>query len=135
MSDIFRQVNINAPDISGYPGPTHSYIALMDSGASISVISEEMAEEMGVDVFAGRARLGGRSYKRARLYITLEGEDCSEQRIDAVVSTRIARKAGPKAQMILGHDYFQKANTIIAYTKDPRHLVSCLSYSKKKRRH
>jgi len=95
--------------------------ALIDTGASASVITRTLAELAGAEVMPGLKKLHGRLRDGAFMAVRLTG--CGPSPHVVVVDDQLAAEAAPDAFMILGHDYLQDNRARIDYANGD--LVTC----------
>jgi predicted aspartyl protease len=92
--------------------------ALIDTGATITIISRTIAELAGAVIVSDLQILHGRSQDGALMAIKLASPGCRRSTHLVVVDDRSAATAGPRAFMILGHDYLRKNHAQIDYTDE-----------------
>jgi hypothetical protein len=95
--------------------------AIVDTGATASVITQAIADLAGAEVIPGLRTYQGRSCNGALMVLRLAG--CKPSYHMVVVDDRLAASAGPQAFMILGHDYLQDNRARIDYGNGE--VVSC----------
>lgn len=98
--------------------------AIVDTGATVTVVSRSLAELAGAEIVPGVQILHGRPRDAAWMVIRLNVPGCRRSKQLVVVDDRVAASAGPRAFMILGHDYLRSNNAQISYDND-KGLVSC----------
>lgn len=81
--------------------------ALVDTGATVSVVSQALAEKLGATVLPGQFSLDAARYAGSTFEMQLVARGCRPVRKQIVVDDGLAAKAAPKAQMILGTDHMQ----------------------------
>ena len=96
--------------------------ALVDTGATATVIPRYLAALAGARVVPGLRHMQRRPYDGAMVALRVEG--CPVSPHVAVVSDRLASRAKPAAEIILGHDYLQDNRVRIDY-EDRRPGVTC----------
>ena len=97
--------------------------ALIDTGATVTIISRTLAELAGAEIVPDLQILHGRPHDGALLAIKLASPGCGRSEHLVVVDDRRAATAGPHAFMILGSDYLQDHCVRIDYANGI--LVSC----------
>ena len=97
--------------------------AIVDTGATASVITRTLASLAGAEIIPGLRTYRGRSCDGALMVLRLAG--CRPSYHMVVVDDRLAATAEPSAYMILGHDYLQDNRARIDY--DDGELVTCPS--------
>lgn len=134
MGDLHRRVTLCALSTEGRRGTCRDYTALIDTGSTRTVIPRDVLDELGArPLLDVTMPLGRRRYPAVLLSVQLGAPHCAETAAVAIVSTEHARKAGPGARIILGHDYLQHAEATLAFTA-PRHRVSCPKSGRRRRR-
>jgi predicted aspartyl protease len=115
MGDIIRKATVHGvhfvreePEIAG----TETCDALLDTGATATVISARLARRIGAvavrrEVLFFSASAGDRRVPMAAVMLSLGG-GCKTHLIFAAVSNAIADDAGH--EVIVGHDYLQRAH-------------------------
>ena len=81
---------------------------VVDTGATISVISENAAKSIGAQLVRDAVSLDGVYHAIAIVEIRVDATGCGWRRWPVVVSNGLAARAGPDASMIVGHDYLQQ---------------------------
>ena len=89
--------------------------ALVDTGATVTIISRTLAELAGAEIVSDLQILHGRPRDGALMAIKLAAPGCSRSVHLVVVDDRRAETAGPRAFMILGNDYLQNNRARIDY--------------------
>lgn len=89
--------------------------ALIDTGATITIISRTLAKLAGAQIVSGSQILHGRSHDGALLAVKLDAPGCGQSTLFVVVDDRAAATAGPRAFMLIGHDYLQNNHARIDY--------------------
>lgn len=128
MGDIVKKVKICGLSRSGKllkPNrPARDWpevLALVDTGATASVITRAFADLAGAEVIPGLRTHQGRACDGALMVIHLDG--CRPSYHMVIVDDQLAKAAEPNAFMILGHDYLQDNRARIDY--DNGEVVSC----------
>lgn len=98
--------------------------AIVDTGATVTIVSRAIAELAGAEIVPGLQILHGRPRAATWIAIRLDVPGCRRSKQLVVVDDRVAASAGPRAFMILGHDYLRSNSTQINYAND-KGLVSC----------
>jgi hypothetical protein len=99
--------------------------ALVDTGATCTIITRTLAELAGAEILPNAQILHGRPRDAAWMIVQLKAPGCHRSKHLVVVDDRVAATAGPRAFMILGHDYLRARRARIDYGSD--HLLSCPS--------
>lgn len=95
--------------------------ALVDTGATSSVITRTLAELAGAKIMPGTKTFRGGLLDGAMVVIQVPG--CKPSYHHVVVDDGLAADAEPHAFMILGHDYLQDNRVRIDY--DNGEVVTC----------
>lgn len=95
--------------------------ALVDTGATSSVITRTLAELAGAKIMPDTKTFRGGLLDGAMVVIQLPG--CKPSYHHVVVDDELAASAEPHAFMILGHDYLQDNRVRIDY--DNGEIVTC----------
>jgi len=124
--DIVRKVKICGLSRSGralrHWSECPEVDALVDTGATATIISRALAELAGAEIMSNFQILHGRPQDAAWMTLQLDVPGCSRSKHLVVVSDRRAATAGPRAFMLLGHDYLHKHHVRIDYTADGSRL-------------
>lgn len=89
--------------------------ALVDTGATMTVISRRVAEDAGVVIAENRIETIQTAGGRVRYHpawVLLQAPDCKLLTLLVAVSDAAADRAD--AEIILGHDYMQRARMVVA---------------------
>jgi hypothetical protein len=128
MGDIVKTVKICGLAKSGeLLKPVHAtrdwpeVEALVDTGATASVITRTLAELAGAEIIPGLRTHKGQACDGALMVLQLAG--CKPSYHMVIVDDRLAASAEPQAFMILGHDYLQDQRARIDY--DNGEVVTC----------
>lgn len=117
--DIVRKVKLCGLSKSGKPlrpwRDCPEVTALIDTGATVTIISRTLAELAGAQIVPGVQILHGRPRDAALMAVKLAAPGCGRSTLLVVVDDRRAATAGPRAFMILGHDYLRKNHTRIDF--------------------
>lgn len=132
MGELIRDVLIWAPSARNKYHDPAEYRAVVDTGATITVIPDRIVDELGIDFVDDFAQIEGRIVPLAliRLQVTADnGRSCKPTMLIAAVSSSLAARAGKDRQgrridLILGHDYLQRAKAVLRY--DDPHTVECV---------
>jgi hypothetical protein len=137
MGDIVKKVKICGLARSGKllkpSRPTRDWPeveAIVDTGATASVITRALADLAGAEVIPGLRTHQGRACDGALMVLHLAG--CRPSYHMVVVDDRLVEAAESSAFMILGHDYLQDNRARIDYGNGE--VVSCPSRKPPKRR-
>jgi predicted aspartyl protease len=133
MGDVTKRVKVHALLDRSSKGAGRWYSALVDTGATKTVVPRRLLEELGTDFSAEYSYHEGVRMPLVELTIRLYGRGCEDRVIFAIVSDELAAKAGPEADILLGHDYLQAASAIVRYNLRP-HQISCAKQTRKHRR-
>jgi hypothetical protein len=125
MGDIYRKVKVRGVRPDGRRGPSQTLMALIATGATSSVISEVVARGLGGLRRRRADEIDGQPVDAMLASLKLLSRDCGERERLVVVSDRLAKKAGPKAQMILGSDYLQRTRAVLLFDRDGRDGIVC----------
>lgn len=142
MGDIIKYVKIcgMVPRAGGFDAGTCKRVkALVDSGASATVITSQLEKEINAGRLPTGAVIDARDVPRCLANIKLEAKGCNQRPVMPIVDDTLANKAGNGIQIILGHDYLQADRGAMRYYgKDGREsevacAVSALKPAKRKR--
>lgn len=128
MGDIVRKVDICSVTSAGNPGTCATVYALIDPGASSTVISARLAKRLGGKLLPARygASIEGRKHPVKLTAIKLHAPSCTEAVIPAVVSEQLVARAKLDVDMLLGHDYLQRKRVALLYAETPaEHKAAC----------
>jgi hypothetical protein len=115
--DIIRTVRLHGLSPSGRSRDSIEVRALVDTGATVTIVSNAIAKLAGAEIIPGGQFLHGRTQKAAWMTIQLDAPGCTRSKHLVVVNDRVAATAAPRASMLLGHDYLHKHEARIDYTK------------------
>lgn len=134
MGDIVKTVSVFAIDSEGNKlGPVKSYRALIDTGATSTVIPRRVLRSLKGQTIPGKYQShDGEPVPSTLVALRLGGARCETKVVVAMVSDKIAAKAGHGTTLILGHDYLQRAEAVLRFDVKP-HAASCTPKSKKRR--
>ena len=138
MSELVRKVKVWALSVKGDPGLDETYKAIVDTGASKTVIPRRVLKGIKHHVLPNQhVYYRGREVPVALCLFQLEADangdgDCEPRAILVAVSDRLARQAGHGIDIILGHDYLQDAEAVIRFSEP--HSVSCRRRNGSRRR-
>lgn len=125
MGDIYRRVNVCGMK-DGRRQQCRTVRGLLDTGATSSVIGRELAEAVGGQVEADMDYCDGHYVDTMAAEIQVNEVDCPPKRRHVIVSDRLAAKAKPGAEMIIGSDYMQRTRMAIMLSTDPQdEFVGC----------
>jgi len=127
--DLIRTVRLRGLSRNGRSRGSLEVEALVDTGATVTIVSNAIAKLAGAEIIPGGQFLHGRPQKAAWMIIQLDG--CTRSKHLVVVNDRVAATAAPRASMLLGHDYLHKHEARIDYTKDGDSL-SCPPQKRKR---
>jgi len=111
MGDVLATVDLLGLDAEGRPQRTAAARALVDTGASISIISKELALACGALELPAVAMLEGKMRRGAMLALRPAEPRCAYVALAVVVDDALLERA--RVAMILGHDYLQKQRVAI----------------------
>ena len=120
-----RSVKVWAVTPGGDVGEGGVYRAIIDTGATRTVVPRRILRDLGHSLFEPeRIAIEGRRVPVALFMMEIEsdGGSCQPHLVAAAVSDIHAKKAGEG--IILGHDYLQAAGTVLRYNVEP-HAISC----------
>lgn len=126
MGNIIRTAQVIAVDAEGNAvGRPRRLRALLDTGATATVISRRLAKSLGGHAMGeGYSFLEGKPVGAKVIRIHVAGRNCPPQVIVAMVDDEAARRARPGATIIVGHDYLQRSLCRLRYDTDP-HEMDC----------
>ncbi len=139
MGDIFRKVKVcGLTDAGGVLG-CQTVEALLDSGASTTVVSAELAKKLGGKMLAGMdAHIEGRDVPLKLIGLKMEAPGCRVSALTAAVDTSLVARAGAApdgstTHVIVGHDYLQRGFARLQFSpKSAEQTVSCGISTKRK---
>jgi len=136
MGDIVKQVDICGLDGKGRRFRCASATALVDSGASKTVISEDLAERIGGGMLGIPIEIEGRKIPLKLAAVTLRAKGCGIDALAVAVDDKLISRAGHGAEVILGHDYLQNKRAVMRYYgyEGRRSEVACPKPRKRRRR-
>jgi hypothetical protein len=111
MGDVYSTVDLLGLDAEGRPQRTVTTRALVDTGASVSVVSKALALACGALELPAVAMLEGKMRRGAMLAMRPAEPRCSYVALAVVVDDALLERA--HLAMILGHDYLQKQRVAI----------------------
>lgn len=124
MGDIFRAVRVCGFSAEhGHLGCEPAAYALLDGGSSVTVLSGTLARRIKAPRLPGvTLRLEGEELPAHLVTVHLDTKNCEERPLVVAVSDKHASKAGTDllgkaADMILGHDYFQREHVGFVYAE------------------
>lgn len=110
MGDILRKVDLcGLNDAGARLGCVKAVDAIIDTGASTTVIGSVLAARLGGRLIRGLLRIEGRSVPQKLAGIRLHAPDCETRALLVAVDDTLAERAGGP-MIILGHDYQQKVH-------------------------
>lgn len=118
MGDVIKTVKICGLTPHGQSfrsGACKRMRALVDTGASSTVISSKLAREIGAANVPSQTMIESRRVERCLASIELEAPGCSQKPVLPVVSDELVSRAGNGLQIILGHDYLQADRAALRY--------------------
>ena len=119
QGDIVRKVKLCGLSRGGRPlhrpSDCPEVDALIDTGATVTIVSRTLAELTGAEILPGIQILHGRPRDAAWMSLRLIAAGCGWSKHLVVVDDRLAASAGPRAFMILGHDYLRDHHAQIDY--------------------
>lgn len=118
MGDIYRKVKICGLR-DGKPVACETVTALLDSGATVSVIGRDLATRLGGHLLTGAEQLEGRKLDLMAAEVKVKALDCGPRRKPVVVDDPLMKRAGGRAQMIVGSDYMQRTRMAILLSTEP----------------
>jgi len=127
MGDIVRKVDICGLTAEGKKLRCSSVDALIDPGATKTVISEALSRRLGGRFIKGiPATIEGRKVPLKLTAIALRASGCDASALTVVVDDKLVGRAGNSLEMILGHDYLQRKYVALQYAeREEDHLVAC----------
>lgn len=124
MGELKVRIKVCNPDV---PDRCEELKALVDTGASRSVIPRSVMERLGVVRQSRPAFLERRRFPVYLLPFHLEAPGCEVHPALAVGDDALAARAGPDAEMIVGHDHLQRVNANLQFSpregEDKMHCV------------
>lgn len=124
MGDIFRAVRVCGFSAErGRLGCEPAAHALLDSGSSLTVLSSALARRVRAPRLPDvTLKLEGEELPAHLVTAHLDAENCVERPLVVAVSDRHAAKVGTDptgkaADLILGHDYFQREHVGLIFNE------------------
>ena len=129
MGDIFRKVDICGLTEEGKQLGCTAANALIDPGATKTVISRALAKKLGGSLISGyKATVEGRDVPLKLAGVTLRAPGCDIDALTVAVDDTLVARAGHPAEMILGHDYLQHKRAAARYgNREDDHEIVCRS--------
>jgi hypothetical protein len=125
MGEILRKVKVCGLDVEGNVRGCRVVDAIVDTGATQSVIGSELAHELGGQHIGVAAMVEGHKVPGTVLMVELDASRCTPQAAAVIVDDGLAERAAP-AQMVLGHDYMQRTRVGILFSNEPAETkVAC----------
>lgn len=120
MGDIIRKVEVCSLTESGKQGRCETVDALIDTGASSTVISDRLASRLGGNALpaAYGATIEGKSFPRKLTSVKLKEHACGLEAIAVVVSDTLVARAARPVEVVLGHDYLQRKRVALMYDEN-----------------
>lgn len=138
MGDIVRKIEVCSLTAEGVQGKTCATVdALIDPGASSTVISSALAKRVGGKSLPKKltATIEGRRFPLKLTTVKLHAPDCDIAPITAVVSDELLARAGLRVDALLGHDYLQRKRVALLYAeKTEDHKAACTQGVRRGRR-
>jgi len=123
MGDIYAKVRIRGVRADGKRGQWLTVDALLDSGATASVIRTALADAARGARLPRFDEVEGK--KRDVMWVQLQAlaQDCGVRGRPVIVDDALISRAGPgpggrPLQMILGHDYMQRTRMILLFSTE-----------------
>ncbi len=130
MGNIFRKVDICGLTAEGKRlGRVKGVDALVDTGATKTVISSALARKLGGRSLNIQTTIEGRRVGLKLAGVTLRAPGCDIDALVVAVDDTLVRRAGVGStgeaiEVILGHDYLQNKRAALRYV-GPRDEVVC----------
>lgn len=128
MGDIVRKVDVCSLTAKGARGKCSTVSALVDSGASKTVISKRLADRIGGEMLASdyNVSLERRSLPLKLASVKLHARGCDMDALAVVVDNRLIARARRDVDVILGHDYLQNKHAVLRFSlKEEAQSASC----------
>jgi hypothetical protein len=107
--------------------------ALVDTGATLTILSSRVVEYLQARTVPLFAYLDGIAYTSASVGVIVDAKGCKAVPLMVVVDDQLASKAGQGADMILGHDYQQNQRMVLSLDNmQERQTARCRPPSKAK---
>ena len=133
MGDIFSRVELLGLDAEGDPQGHAVARAIVDTGASISIISRKLARELRGVSLPALAVIEGKMRRGAMVAMRPARAGCKLVAVAVVVDDELVARAGEGAAMIFGHDYMQKQRVAVYMHEDlARRGIACGSRGPRK---
>ncbi len=137
MGDILRKVEICQLTQDGVKRRCETVDALIDPGASSTVITSELATRLRGGVFPSKfdATIEGRKFPLKLTAVKLDAPGCTaDTPMTVVVGSDLVARAEHKVDMLLGHDYLQKRHVALQYAERTEAQTAACAPSTVKRR-
>jgi predicted aspartyl protease len=120
MGDIIRKVEVCSLTEGGKRGRCETVDALIDTGASSTVISDRLAARLGGASLptAYHATIEGKAFPRKLTSVKLKERACGLEALAVVVSNTLVARAARPVEVVLGHDYLQRKRVALMYDED-----------------
>jgi hypothetical protein len=122
MGDVIRYVSLRGVADGRLRKTVDQGRGLLDTGASQTVISPELATRLGAKIIPQGTQIEGKLVDEAVLDLRVAGDGgtCGRIRLTVVVDAYCCAKAPPDDDIIVGHDDMQKVRLGILLHPDPR---------------
>jgi len=137
MGDILKKVEICQLTQGGVKSHCETVDALIDPGASSTVITSELAKRLRGGVFPHKfdATIEGRKFPLKLIAVKLDAPGCVDDTpLTVVVGSELVARAQHDVEMLLGHDYLQKRHVALQYAERMEAQTAVCAPSTVKRR-
>jgi hypothetical protein len=120
VGDIYRTVQICGVDDKGDVRACRDVKALLDTGATRSVIGSALAERLQGAIQPKGTEIEGREVPLMAARFGVRAPDCIPWRNPVIVDDDLVERAGARAGMILGTDYMQRRDMVLLLSDNRR---------------
>lgn len=130
MGDIIRKITVCGLDGAGNPLNCRTVTALIDTGATQTVLSSKIDKELGGFQIPQTAKIEDREVRQRLAAVELDAPGCRANVVAAAVDDKLIRRAGKgpdgkPIQAILGHDYLQRERGALRYAPNGKSEAAC----------
>jgi hypothetical protein len=128
VGDILRKITVCGLNSKGDPLNCQTVTALIDTGATQTVISSKIDKKLGGFQIPQTVEIENREVRQRLAAVELDAPGCRANVIAAAVDDELVARAGndedgAPIQAILGHDYLQRERGALRYA--PKGEVAC----------
>lgn len=130
MGDIIHKIEVCGITGDGTPKKCVVANAIVDTGATTTVISPALSANVQAGRTQTKATIEGRKVPVDLTMMKLQARGCDYSIVAAAVDEKISARAGEvdgkRIDVILGHDYLQRRQAVLAYgDRTEKHSVTC----------